>query len=104
MSSTGAFLPGAGGETTTIAVTTKSSGDFVAGGAGDVLRLLNATSTLCFVDFGATASSAATFNMPVLGNSTEYVSVSNDAEVSAYAITGSGTTTLYVTRGWLANE
>lgn len=96
-----AFLPSDSGVATKFTVTTSSSGDVIGDQGGDVIRVVNASSTACFIIFGEDVTAAALTSVPILGNTTEFFSISNAATMKFYAITASGTTTVYVSRGWL---
>lgn len=100
MNYTGAFAPIE--ETITLSVSSTSSYDTTSG-TGDVVRLVNGGSTLCFVAFGAELATDSA-GMPMPAGRVEYISVPSTATPASYsiaAVTTSGTTTLYITRGSL---
>lgn len=66
---------------------------------GAIVRLANTGTETCFVSFGDdTVTATAAAGIPILGGTVEAFSVSQ-RQTHVAAITGTGTTTLYVTTG-----
>lgn len=92
------FTPFAPSSTVSLVAGT-STGNVALAGAGSVLEIQNAGTVTAFVTLGTGSSvTAATTDYPVLGGMSKLIGI-GDSITYVAAITGTGSATLYFTRG-----
>lgn len=91
------FTPFSPSATVSLA-TTNSTGNVALSGVGSTLEIQNAGAVTVFVKLGAAGATAAITDYPVLGGMSKVVGI-GDSITTAAAITGTGTATVYFSRG-----
>ena len=83
----------------TVSISATTSTNRVAlSGAGKAVRIYNSGATPVFLQIGDSTVVATTSNMPLAAGATENFGINKNITHIA-AITGTGTTTVYITRG-----